>query len=89
VPHITVEACTKFVPVTVSVKGVEPATALVEDSRVILGALRARLAGTEAAPLAFITVMLSGPAVASRAVGTVAVIELAVLAVTVNAVGPA
>jgi hypothetical protein len=72
-----------------SVKGVDPATALVEDSRVILGALSERLAAAEIAPLAFFTVMLSGPAVASSAVGTVAVMELAAFAVTVNAVEPA
>ena len=88
-PHMTVEVFRKLVPATVSVKGAEPAAAFAGDSEAMVGLLSARLEAADVAPLAFFTVMLSGPAVASRAAVTVAVMEVVVPAVTVNAVEPA
>ena len=85
---MTVEPLRKLVPVTVSVKAEEPATAVAEDRVVIVGAPTVRVEAVEIAPPGFLTVMLSEPALASDAVGTVAVIEVAVPAVTVRAVEP-
>ena len=58
------------------------------DAEVRLDAVTVSLEAAETAPPGFFTVMVSVPAVASEAEGTVAVIEVAVPAVTVKAVVP-
>ena len=85
---MTVEPLRKFVPVTVMVNAAPPATAELGLSVVIAGALTAILEAAEAAPPGFLTVMPTLPEEAREAVGTVAVIEVAVPAVTARAVEP-
>ena len=87
-PHMMVEPLTKLVPLTVSVNAGDPATVVDGDREAIVGAPTVRVEAVETAPPGFLTVMLSEPALASDAVGTVAVIEVAVPAVTVRAVEP-
>jgi hypothetical protein len=85
---MTVEPLRKFVPVTVMLKAAPPTTAELGLSELIVGALTVKLEADDAAPPGFLTVIASGPEVASDAVGTVAVIEVAVPAVTTRAVEP-
>jgi hypothetical protein len=85
---MTVEPLRKFVPVTVRVKAAPPATAELGLSEEIVAALIARLDAAEAAPPGFFTVIARLPEDASEAVGTVAVIDVAVPAVTTRAVEP-
>jgi hypothetical protein len=83
-----VEPLRKFVPVTVRVKAAPPATAELGLSEPIVAALITRLDAAEAAPPGFFTVMARLPEVASDALGTVAVMDVAVPAVTTKAVDP-
>jgi hypothetical protein len=78
----------KLVPVTVMVVSGEPATTELGLKDAIAGALTVRWDAAEAAPPGFLTVILSEAAAASEAVGTVAVIEVAVPAVATSAVEP-
>jgi hypothetical protein len=87
-PHMTVEPLRKLVPVTVIVNAAPPATAELGLIDVIAGALTAMLEADEVAPPGFFTVMPTLPEEASEAVGTVAVIEVAVPAVATKAVEP-
>jgi len=90
VPHIAVEPpLTKFVPVTLSVKGAPPATAEVGFSDVIAGPTTLRVEVDDVAPPGLCTVRLSLPVLATMLAGMVAVMDVAVPAVTANAVVPA
>jgi len=77
VPHITVEPLRKFDPLTVSVKPVDPATAEVGLSELILGALTVNVLAEETAVLAFLTVTLTAPAVSIWVLVTAAVMDVA------------
>ena len=89
-PHITVEPpLTKFAPVTVSAKGAPPATAEVGLSDVISGPTTVRVEVDDVAPPGLCTARLSLPVLASMLAGMLAVMEVAVPAVTANAVVPA
>ena len=88
VPHITVEPVTKFVPATVSVKSAPPAAAVAGVSEAILGAPIEKMDGVDAAPPGLCTVTLRFPALVIDAAGTVAVMLVAVPAVTVNGTVP-
>jgi len=76
VPHITLEPATKFVPVTVSVKGAPPAAIEVGLSDAIVGLLAVNVAAEEEAALVFWTVTLDDPAEASWVLVTAAVSEV-------------
>jgi hypothetical protein len=78
----------KLVPVTVIVVSPDPATTELGVKEVMAGALAVKCEAGDAAPPGFWTVILSVPAAASEAVGIVAVIDVAVPAVAVNAVEP-
>jgi hypothetical protein len=87
-PHITVEPLKKFVPVTVSVNAAAPATAEVGLNEVIVGPTTVTVDAEDLAPPGFCTVRLSLPVLAATLTDIVAVMDLAVPAVTVNAVVP-
>jgi len=78
----------KLVPVMVIGVSVEPATTVAGLIELIAGADTVTAFAADTAVLVFCTVMLSEPAAASEAWGTVAVIEVAVPFVTVSAVVP-
>jgi len=82
-PHITVEAPMKFVPVTVSVNGAAPATAVAGVSDVIVGALTVKVDAAEDALLEFFTVTFTVPASMSCALETAAVSEVGLPEVSV------
>jgi hypothetical protein len=77
VPHITVEPATKFVPVTVSVKGAPPATAEGGLSDAMVGPLTVNALAEEEAALVFWTVTFGDPAEVTWALATAAVSEVA------------
>ena len=79
---------TKFVPVTVSVKALPPACAVVGESELMVGDATVSWAAAVVAPPGFFTVIAKVPGEARLAVGTVAVTLVAVPAVTVRAVEP-
>jgi hypothetical protein len=85
---MTVDPLRKLVPVTVMVNAAPPATAELGLSDVIAGALTTMFEAAEVAPPGFLTVTPTLPEEASEAVGTVAVIEVAVPAVATRAVEP-
>ena len=87
-PHITVEALTKFVPVTVRVNGALAATAVVGLSEVIVGPETVKTEVGDAAPPGLCTAKLSLPTAAASVGGTVAVMDVELLAVTAKAVVP-
>jgi len=78
-----------LVPVTVNVVAADPATTVFGLNDVIAGPLKVKVDAPEAIAPGFCTVMLRLPAVPSKLAGTVAVIDVAVPAVTVSAVLPA
>jgi hypothetical protein len=88
-PQYTVELATKFVPVTVSVKPVDPATPGVGLSAVMVGPATVNTDAGDVAPPGLCTVRFSFPVEASRLGGIVAVMEFALPPVTANAVAPA
>jgi hypothetical protein len=83
-----VEPLKKFVPVTVSVKGAPPAAIEVALSEVIVGPTTFRVDAADVVPPGLCTVRLSLPVVATMLAGMVAVMDVAVPAVTVNAIAP-
>lgn len=87
-PHITVEPPAKFVPVTLSVKGLPPARAELGLSEVSVGPTTVTVDAAEAAPPGLCTVRLSLPVLPSRRAGIAAVMDVALPAVTANAVVP-
>jgi hypothetical protein len=87
-PPLVVPAM-KLVPLIVIAVSLEPVTTEFGLIDVIAGALTLRLEAADVTPPGFCTVMARVPDAASEAVGTVATIEVAVPAVTVNAVEPA
>jgi len=78
----------KFVPVTVRVVLAAPAVTDVGLSEVMVGPLTVNVLAAEAAVLVFFTVRLSAPGVTMEVAGMVAVMDVAVPAVTVNWVEP-
>ena len=78
----------KLVPTMVTLVAAAPATALFGVTDVMVGPLTVNVLAAEVAELPFLTVTLSAPAVTMDVAGTVAVIEVAVPAVTVNWVAP-
>ena len=87
-PHITVEPAKKFVPVTVSVKGAPPAAIEMALSEVMVGPTTITVDAADVVPPGLCTVRLSLPVVATMLAGMVAVMDVPVPAVTVNAVAP-
>ena len=79
---------TKLVPVTVSVVAAEPPAMVLGLSEVMDGATTVILEAADAAPPGLFTVTLRLPTEARALKGAVAVIEVAVPAVTVKAVEP-
>jgi len=88
-PQYTVELATKFAPVTVSVKPVDPATPGVGLSDVMVGPATVNADAEDEAPPGLCTVRFSRPVEAIRLGGIVATMEFAVPPVTANAVVPA
>ena len=78
----------KFVPVTVRVVLAAPAETEVGLNEVMVGPLTVNVLPAEAAVLVFLTVRLSAPGVTMDVAGMVAVMDVAVPAVTVNWVAP-
>jgi hypothetical protein len=76
-PHITLDPLTKFIPVTVSVKGESPAAIDVGLSDVIVGPPTVNAIAEEEAVLEFFTVTFGDPAEASWALVTLAVSDVA------------
>jgi hypothetical protein len=74
--HITLEPATKFVPLTVSVNGVSPATADVGLIDAMLGPATVNVLAGEDAALEFCTVTFGDPADATWALVTAAVNEV-------------
>ena len=75
--HSTVEPATKFIPVTVSVKGAPPAKAEAGLSDAMAGPLTVNALAGEEAVLVFWTVTFGEPAEASWALVTAAVSDVA------------
>jgi len=78
----------KLVPATVMVVAAAPAVTEAGVREVIAGALIVKVLCGETAAVVFFTVMLCAPGVTIEVAATVAVIEVAVPAVTVNCVDP-
>ena len=74
----------KFVPVTVSVVLAAPAVTEAGLSEVIVGPFTVNVLAVEGAVLVFLTVRFSAPGVTMEVAGMVAVMDVAVPAVTVN-----
>jgi len=87
-PLVSVVPAMKLVPTMVTWVAAAPATALFGVTDVMVGPLTVNVLAAEVAELPFLTVTLSAPAVTMDVAGTVAVIEVAVPAVTVNWVAP-
>jgi hypothetical protein len=86
--HVTVEAGTKFAPVTVTVTGLEvPATAPVGETEETVGPLIVKFRVFEETRLTeSVTAIVAVPGVVNRVEGIAAVIEVDELAVTLRAV---
>ena len=85
---LSVVPAMKFVPATVMAVSDDPAAIEFGVIELIAGTATVTVEAVETAPPGFLTVRLSVPAVAREAEGTVAVMEVALPAVTVNAVEP-
>ena len=83
-PLVSVVPAMKFVPVTVSVVLAAPAVTEVGLSEVIVGPFTVNVLAVDAAVLVFLTVRLCAPGVTIEVAGIVAVMDVAVPAVTVN-----
>ena len=78
----------KLVPTMVTLVAAAPATALFGVTEVMAGPLTVNVLAADVAELPFFTVTLWAPAVTMDVAGTVAVMDVAVPAVTVNCVLP-
>ena len=78
----------KFVPVTVRVKPLSPATAVLGLSDAIVGALTEKAIAEVVAPPGRTTVTFTGPELAMSVAGTTAVSDVALTYVVASAVGP-
>jgi len=87
-PPVSVVPGRKPVPARVTLVAAAPATAEAGVTDVILGPLTVRVLAADVAVLLFLTVTLRAPGVTIDVAGTVAVMEVAVPAVTVNWVEP-
>ena len=85
---VSVVPAMKLVPTIVMLVAAAPATAVDGVTEVMAGPFTVKVLAVEVAELPFLTVTLSGPGVTMAVAGTVAVIEVAVPAVTVNCVDP-
>ena len=83
-PLVSVVPAMKFVPVTVSVVLAAPAVTEAGLREVIVGPFTVNVLAVEAAVLVFFTVRFSAPGVTMEVAGIVAVMDVAVPAVTVN-----
>ena len=87
-PLVSVVPAMKFVPVTVIVVAAAPAVTEAGLNDVMAGPLTVKVLAVDAAVLVFLTVRLCAPGVTMEVAGMVAVMDVAVPAVTVNWVVP-
>ena len=87
-PLVSVVPATKFVPVTVMVVAAAPAVTEAGLTELMAGPFTVNVLAVDAAVLVFLTVRLCAPDVTRDVAGMVAVMEVAVPAVTINWVEP-